>query len=292
MFKIFNIFNSINSNLFSSSSNSNISNSISDSPISILRREELLSIFSHLEKTDLGSCLGVCKLWNELGNDNRLWLLLVSRIFMGDNLNALNCKEILREYESKQLRSEKEILDRLQTFINKISRGQNGRFRCIINSEGKEYTLSIIIKGDMHCAEDGSLDLEYVSKITNFDLKEDYFAQINLNNLPCYGDFRRKISEGFSSRTFKNNNDIVTIFTTPSESCPFQIQLRFPVTTINADYNNQFRKTLMESKIIKLLDIRLHSLYNQQLERDLVFYFFGLGICASSAYLLFKLKPK
>lgn len=284
-----NIFKIFNSNLFSSPSNSNISNSIPDSPISILRREELLSIFSHLEKTDLGSCLQVCKLWNELGNNNRLWLPLVSRIFIGDNLNATNCKEILREYESKQLRSEQEILDHLQTFINKISRGQNGRFRCIINSRGRSYTLSLIIKGDMYCVDtgDGNLDQEYVSKITNFDLKEDYFAQIDLNNLPWHEDFSTyRINEGFSSRTIRGDN-ITTIFTTPSAG-PFQTEFRFPVI----DINNRYHKTFMESKINKILDVKLNNLYNQQLERDLVFYFFGLGICASSAYLLFKLKPK
>lgn len=117
------------------------------SAIARLPEDIYLQVFSHFTPAELALCSQVHPEWRRLASDNWVWREQGRKLF-GQYLNVPNVKEFLREYHSQQLRSNDEIVARIQDFANRVSLGHNGRFRCIIGAGRGHRVISVEIKGD------------------------------------------------------------------------------------------------------------------------------------------------
>jgi len=116
-------------------------------PLIRLPDDPSLEIFSYLTPAELGCCCRVNSEWRRLANDNSAWREWGRQQF-GQYLNVPNVKDFLREYHSQQLRSNDEIVARIQDFVTRVSMDHNGRFRCILGTGRGYRVISVEIKGD------------------------------------------------------------------------------------------------------------------------------------------------
>ncbi len=127
-----------------------------------------IEVFSNLSISELGICSQVCHAWQIIINNDGVWNKLVTQIFK-NGCGAKNCQNLIREFYSKHLKSNDEILTSLKAFVKKVTLGHNARFRCILQLGAHYQELIVIIKADRE--RSGS-----PLYITNFDYTEDYFA--------------------------------------------------------------------------------------------------------------------
>ena|ERR1700722_16914117 len=161
-------------------------------PIKDLPPECALNILSNLGQKDLGHCSQVCTQWEAFVSDNALWKPGVQQKF-SQVQTVPSFKQLLKEVNAQQLQSNDEIVDRVQKFLDRVSLGQNARFRCIIGSGQGQKVLSIEIKGKKEGAvvlnnefadpADGIYEFANpANNISDFNFIEDYYAPNGIGN--------------------------------------------------------------------------------------------------------------
>lgn len=142
------------------------------------------STFSYLKGGELVACCSVSTRWRALASQDKLWERVAKQIF-GDALQVPNFRTFLRQCISN---SNDHIVDRIQAFANRISMGQNARFRCVIGPlQGSQtvgnQAVEIIIEGRKQ--GDGPVDLYSCLRyhVANLDFTENCIAVNGLGNL-------------------------------------------------------------------------------------------------------------
>ena len=133
-------------------------------------KEISIEIFDLLALQDLGRCAQVSKDWNKLVNDETLWKKIALKI-AGTLPNDPPMEpyiEALKKFVCQRLRSNDEILKRIETFISKVAIGQSARFTCISQKENME--ISVIVKAK----ENDQIDDPNYFRSTELELDLDY----------------------------------------------------------------------------------------------------------------------
>jgi hypothetical protein len=99
--------------------------SIRIDPITYFPYEISLRILSELPLQVLGRCCLVSWAWNGAASDNTLWKRLFHNV---DVPPEVHCKEYLRKHGVK---SEEEILERIQLLVNQVTVNKKGIFTCL-----------------------------------------------------------------------------------------------------------------------------------------------------------------
>lgn len=255
--------------------------------------EIFLDIFSWLEKTELGKCCRVSKKWQRIISDNALWIEVAKQKFGGKVPSAPNLKSFLQQYEAQMLKSNEEILDRFQAFANRISLGQNGRFRCIISTGSQYGCISVEIKGSQEELNHNTHLLSLCYHSPDFDLKDDCIALNGIGNGSLAGpqqpDYR---PTSYSCQSGCCMQERVSITTIPARG-PFQAVLRFPIHYNIAGVTHAFADSPeLECGITNIIGIKLDALESQASRQNAVMYTTAGVAAALGAGLLYYLFTK
>lgn len=240
-------------------------------------REISRHILSFLKPFDLAQCCQVNSEWNRLASHDDIWLEIAKKIFInGANLHP-KTKARIKAWDSHHLKSHEEILDRIQSFLDKISLGQNARFKCIAQAENGLQTISIEIKGDKK-----SPDFDYYQDQLNFDFTEDYVFVNDFNN----GFLLEKTPDTSSfDQPLRTATEITQIIDNFDGGFFFKAKIIFPILKSE----NQILEQEMFYRIKKIASTRL-SFFNKQFSFNpkfrLVFTSLKAGVQASALYAL------
>ena len=144
-------------------------------------KEIRVEIFDLLDMQDLCRCTRVCKDWNKFLNDETLWKKIALKI-TGAIPNELNIKAFVKKFVCQRLRSNEEILKRIEAFFSEVPIGQNAKLTCISQKDKKNMQLSVSITAKEN---DDSNDPDFFqsTKFTeNLDCKEECYAINGLEN--------------------------------------------------------------------------------------------------------------
>ena len=257
--------------------------SIALNPVKVLPEETSFQIFSYLEKPDLASCCQVNKGWRRLASDNELWATIARQMFKGEALNVPNIKAFLQKLESQKLKSNEEIIDRLQAFIDRISLGQNARFRCLVSTGSGYQAISVEFKATKDkIAKISNTLTACEDNLTDLDFKDDCIAINGIGNgslvAPQPPEYQPK-SQSLSKQLAMRERIIVC--TIPING-PFQAVLRFPELP-HTDLEHQ---TDMEHNITHMVQVKLDKLASQLSRKNSIIYTTAAVVVALSAYLL------
>lgn len=251
-------------------------------PVIALPEEVSLQIFSYLEKSDLASCCEVNKGWRRLASDNELWAPIARQMFNGEDLKVPNIKASLQVFESKKLKSNEEILDRLQAFINRISLDNNARFRCIITTGSRYQAISVEFKGTQDEIAPQMLPAN-TNNLTDFNFKDDCIATngIGDGSLVAYQP-PEHLPKACRTYTLFGIREHIHVFT-PNDG-PFQAVLRFP----DPHMIGLEHQTDMEHRIMNMVQVKLDKLAGQVSRKNSIMYTtaIGVGVVALGAYFL------
>jgi len=254
--------------------------SLSFDPLQVLPEEISFKLFSKLEKHHLAACCQVNKNWRRVGNDGRLWAKIAAQMLNGTVPNVPNIKTYLGELESQKVKSNEKIIDRLQAFIDRISLGQNARFRCLISTGPGYQTISVEIKGTTNkIAQIPNTPSAFQGSLTAFDFKDDCIAINGIGNGSLIGPQPPKYQpRSVSLSQVAGMGESIIVCTIPLHG-PFQAVLRFP-QILHTD-----NKTDMERTITNMVQIKLDELASQVVRKNAIMYT-AAGVAALSAYFL------
>lgn len=122
-------------------------------------------VFSYLDCESLKACLFVSTSWSKVADDNLLWQNLAKKEFKFiGNLNIQNIKATLLKLQSSKLKSNKEIFQRMESFLNRLENEQNGIFKCLLTRSN--CTIELKIKHNRNYSKE--------------DIKENFWSDINI----------------------------------------------------------------------------------------------------------------
>ena len=99
-------------------------------PVYYLPETVSSQIFSCLNPDDLCRCACVCRQWRRVTEYDVVWREVAARI-LGLDLPPRNVKLLFKEIAGQQVRSDDELLERVQAFVDRVQLGQKGSFRCV-----------------------------------------------------------------------------------------------------------------------------------------------------------------
>lgn len=116
--------------------------------ISTFPDEALLAIFKHLRRQDVGACARVDKNWKRMSEDNEVWRSVAQKEFLHTTPLSLdlNIKELIYRFHLSNARTNDEIIDKFQRFLDRYSLDQNCRFRCILGAGRGAKHITVTIK--------------------------------------------------------------------------------------------------------------------------------------------------
>lgn len=246
-------------------------------PVSRLPTEISLNSFFYLNKSDLVSCCQVSKGWRTLADDNQLWKAIAYRTLkdlLPEDISQQCSKAFIKEWEARKLKSNEEIIACLQAFVDRISLGQNARFRCVI-STGSQYQIisAQISAGNI----DRTLDIHGTPRyLTHFDFSGDYFGK-NIGNGSLLRPQRPPqlaASGAVANETIEGQR--VTVYVLRSFQVPFQAILRFP----DLPPLNSHHRIDMQDRIMNILACKIHKLCWRS----------GFLLCWRSSFLINSIK--
>jgi hypothetical protein len=139
-------------------------------PVTFLPNELSLKIFYYLDGSALRKCCQVHSNWHSLVNDISFWREIAKKFFMIESSkDKVEIKNLFLSLESKQLKSNEDIIKQVEAFINKVSLNQNARFRCIFGLGKGSQFMNIEIKSNS-------------GKPEKIDLKEVYFSKQKIDS--------------------------------------------------------------------------------------------------------------
>jgi len=251
-------------------------------PLTLWSTDTALQIFSHLTPTELGLCCQVNSEWRRLASDNWIWRERGRELF-GHYLNVPKIKDFLKEYHSQQLRSNDEIVARIQDFTTRVSLGHNGRFRCIIGAGRGHRFISVEIKGDraeLDPMTGTPQDLQ--DNAREFDIKDTAYAShaLGRGDLLNPNPIETREIGGWSKQLGKH--DQIWDYTRK----PFRVVLRSPLplkseTDLQTCYHfhNLKHPTQMQQKIAHVLQNKVVALSAQN-NRELNKRIAAVGVSA------------
>jgi|GEM_PF-5391097 len=255
-----------------------------------LSDELLLKVFSYLMPSQVALCCRVNSTWRQLASDNMLWRERGRELF-GQYLAVPNVHAFLGEFHSQQLRSNDEIVERIQAFANRVSLGQNGSFRCIIAGAGQGYrTISVEIKGGRTRAPRVSgAPQDREDNVREFDIQDTWHVSHAVGRSDLLNPEPEDPGIWYGSRQLPMRlNDLALKY----ENGPFSAVVRFTNPLQNEmdfhtwqHFTSLENATQMQQKVNTIIARKISSLsvrnHSEQGQRILVI--------ASSATLLFSL---
>ena len=179
---------------------------ISSDPLQVFPLEIANAVFSRLDVYSLGKCRRVSKTWLYVAEQEDTWKTvgknvewynqIPKEIWDSASTNETKFKTIFLKILSKKLESNDEIIDRFQSFIDRVSIGQTARFRCYLSlGEGVmiakiDYQKQIIR-----------------TQLDDFDLNEECFSiqSIGKGSLTNPAASRQDKSMNSSTQELRNN---------------------------------------------------------------------------------------
>jgi hypothetical protein len=228
-------------------------------PVENLPTEVSCQIFSNLSPSDLGRCCQVNSTWRNVASSDDVWRETAiwkqtleeepSAIFVPGN----TIKAKIQSIESTTLRSNVEIIKRIQEFVGMIPFGQNARFICYIRENHDSYVLT-------------PLSIEIIGNPENrtvFDFEEETFAVNGLDGLlpnfrlsAPHNEFNWTISK---QRKRNRRMTQVQVCQQRSSACSFYGTIRF----VDLSNSGVTYTTDMEAAITNIVEEKLAEIMTQ-----------------------------
>lgn len=165
--------------------------------ISALPTEQQMTIFSaYLNPRDRAQCAVSCSKWNAIVEHPDLWRQIAATIFTMGPLKEGGEKDIVKHHFTQRIRSNDELVQRIEEFLNKIQFLQTGRFRGFFGQGKGLQTVSIEVASRKIALESGYMMLlsgkpEWEMNQRRFDIEDEYYSLQKIPN----GDLEKPITK-------------------------------------------------------------------------------------------------
>lgn len=134
---------------------------------------------SYLDKTDLPACSLTCSSWNMIVNHPDLWKEISAKLFTMGILKVTNEKEFIKKHFTQMIKSNDQLVQRVEDFLKKIQLGQTARFRGFFGvGEGHQTVFIEVAPREMSIGRGYALQLsgklEWEVNQHRFDVEDEY----------------------------------------------------------------------------------------------------------------------
>jgi hypothetical protein len=126
--------------------------------VNTLPADPFLVMSRYLSFEDISNCGLVCKGWN--AHDHKVWGQHVAKMIYGKAFDEPDIKANLQQY---LLRSNDEIVNRFQDFMNRVSKGTNPRFLVYLAYDPTQFLSVSIITAPRRVATDRDFKKQYLA---------------------------------------------------------------------------------------------------------------------------------
>ncbi len=137
-------------------------------------KEEIFSFFS---MNELSKACQVCKEWNEISLQDRVWKKVAKDVLKNDIPVPTN--NVKKRLQAICVASNDEIIERIESFVKQVTPGINAQFQCFIrekDSKPAPITLTILTNNDRNTIDEAEGDITEnviaINGIGNASLKE------------------------------------------------------------------------------------------------------------------------